>query len=372
MNFNLKEEHRMLQETLSKFFTEKYTAQVRESNYSSNQGFNTSIWSELCELGILGALMTEQQGGCGGAGEDIDIVFQALGKALATEPFLSSGILGLRLAAELNLNDLVNECLMGEKQVTLAHFELNSRYETDQIETTATQVDNGYLLKGYKTMVYGASYCQQLFVSAKIEGQDNFALFKVNTNQKNIQLNSYKLNNGSRASEVVLNDLEVKEDDLVLENAHELVEKIIALARLALISEALGAMEVAKDLTVEYMQDRKQFGRPLSAFQVIQHRCVDMVIEIKQLEASVIQAVSDTTQAITSNDWKRAFKSISSAKYLCGETGQLIAEESIQLHGGIGMTWDYPLAHYAKRITLINHQFGDTDYHLKKFIELGE
>ncbi|PCI71133.1 MAG: pimeloyl-CoA dehydrogenase small subunit [Gammaproteobacteria bacterium] len=375
MEFNYSDEHRMLGETLHRFFADKYTSQLRDSIEKSTQGYDLNVWNELCELGMLGALLTEQQGGFGGMGEDINILFQELGKVAANEPLLSAGILGLRLAVELKQESLVEVYMQGDKQITLAHFEPESRYEIDVIESQADPTDNGFCLNGKKSMVYGAENCDQFFISAKIENSSQIAIFLVDKNAEGLTLCSQKLNDGKIVSDILMKNIQVTTSSLISDDAINILKRVFSLTCLALSAEALGAMKSAKDLTVEYMKDRKQFSRPLSAFQVIQHRCVEMVIEIEQLDASLIQAANDISFAIHSNessDWDKAFKSIASTKYLSGVTGKLVSEESVQLHGGIGMTWEYPLNLFVKRIIMNDHQFGDSDYHLKQYIELSK
>jgi len=369
MDFSYTNEHKMLKETLEKFFLERYSNSLREENFESEQGYNNDIWNELCELGVLAALITERQGGFGGKGDDLTIIFQSLGYALATEPFLSAGILGLRLAAELELTETVEQCLNGEKQITLAHFEPESRYDPAYINMTATKSDAGYSLSGRKSMVYGAQHCEQLLVSARLESSTGkIALFLIDKNQDGVKCFDQKLIDGSQASEIMLEDLQVNKESLISADASDVITKIIAFANLALSAEALGAMKKIQEMTVEYMKDREQFGRPISSFQALQHRCVEMVIEIEQFDAAIIKAASTMDQPSTQ---EQKDKAISSAKYLAGKTGKLVAEESIQLHGGIGMTWEYPLGHYAKRITMIDHQFGDSEYHLERFVRLS-
>ena len=370
MDFGYTDEHKMLKETLEKFFLERYSDSLREENFESKQGYNNAVWNELCELGVLAALITEEQGGFGGNGDDITIIFQSLGYALATEPFLSAGVLGLRLAAELGLTETVGQCLNGEKQITLAHFEPESRYDPSFINMTAIKLDSGYGLSGRKSMVYGAQHCDQLLVSSRLESSpDKIALFLIDRKQNCVRCFDQKLIDGSQSSEIMIEDLQVSEESLVCTDANVVINKVIAFANLALSAEALGAMKKVQAMTVEYMKDRKQFGRPISSFQALQHRCVDMVIEIEQFDAAVIKAASMMDQSTTQDEKD---KTISAAKYLAGKTGKLVAEESIQLHGGIGMTWEYPLGHYAKRITMIDHQFGDSDYHLECFVRLSD
>ena len=137
---------------------------------------------------------------------------------------------------------------------------------------------------------------------------------------------------------------------------------------LALCAEALGAMEVAKKDTLEYLQTRKQFGVPIGSFQALQHRMADLLLEVEQSRSAVINAAA----AIDSADRVERERALSAAKFTIGRIGALVAEESIQMHGGIGMTWELPLSHYAKRLVMIDHELGDEDHHLARYIALGE
>jgi len=240
------------------------------------------------------------------------------------------------------------------------------------IYSAATPTKRGFRINGRKGMVYGAENCDQFFITARVQNSDNIAIFLVDKSAVGLTLHSQKLNDGKISNDLNMDNLEVIASSLILGGAFDIIKRVLSLACLSLSAEALGAMKSSKNLTIKYMKERKQFSRSLSAFQVIQYRCVRMVIEIEQLEASLIQAASDTSLAINSKkheDWDNVFKSTSVSKYLSGKTGELVAEESIQLHGGIGMTWEYPLGHFVKRIIMNNHQFGDSDYHLHQYIK---
>ena len=174
---------------------------------------------------------------------------------------------------------------------------------------------------------------------------------------------------GGRAAELVLDKVQVGADALLGEEGQglSLLERISGYAVLALTAEAVGAMDVAKDQTLEYLRTRKQFGVPIGSFQALQHRMADLLLEVEQARSAVINAAA----AIADEDRVAREKALSAAKYSIGRIGTLVAEESIQMHGGIGMTWELPLAHYAKRLVMIDHQFGDEDHHLSRYIALG-
>ena len=148
---------------------------------------------------------------------------------------------------------------------------------------------------------------------------------------------------------------------------HALLERIVGFGLLALSAESLGAMEKAKGDTLEYLRTRKQFGVPIGSFQALQHRMADMLLEVEQARSAVINAAA----AIDDGDRVAREKALSAGKYSVGKIGALIAEEAIQMHGGIGVTWELPLAHYAKRLVMIDHQLGDMDHHLARWMALG-
>jgi alkylation response protein AidB-like acyl-CoA dehydrogenase len=372
MDFTHTDDRRMLADTLAKYLRDRYTPAVREAHAYTGDGFSRDVWQEMCDLGIMGALIPEEQGGFGGAGHDIAVVFEALGRALVVEPFLSTGILGARLAGACGRADLVEAAVSGSLHLALAHYEPQSRYDLAAVETTAKKDGEGYVLDGRKCVVLGAGFADRLIVSARLEGDrfdiQGLALFEIDPKAEGVTVHAYPLIDGAAAGDVFLDQVRVGADALMgpAGDAYPLIEEVIGLGALALSAEAVGAMETAKDTTIDYLKQRKQFGRAISSFQALQHRAVDMVIEIEQARSALIRAASmgDAPQAARQ-------RAISAAKNLAGRVGTKIAEEAIQLHGGIGMTWEYPLSHYAKRLIMIDHQLGDTDYHLERFVALG-
>lgn len=182
-------------------------------------------------------------------------------------------------------------------------------------------------------------------------------------------MRGYKRFEGGRAAELHFDGVRLGADALlgVEGKGHAILERIWGCALLALCAESLGAMEVVKQATLEYLRTRKQFGVPIGSFQALQHRMADLLLEVEQARSAVINAAS----AMDADRLTRE-RALSAAKYSIGRIGTRVAEESIQMHGGIGMTWELPLAHYAKRLVMIDHQFGDEDHHLTRFVELSQ
>jgi alkylation response protein AidB-like acyl-CoA dehydrogenase len=212
-----------------------------------------------------------------------------------------------------------------------------------------------------------------LLVSARVAGaedeQTGISLFLVPADTPGVQVEGYALVDGGRAADVVFRDVHVGPQDTLGDpgTGFATLEHATGLGLLALCAEAVGAMDVVRDATLEYLRTRQQFGVPLGRFQALQHRMADLLLEIEQARSAVINAAA----AGDHTDRRCRERALSAAKYTIGRVGTLVAEEAIQLHGGIGMTWELPLSHYAKRLVMIDHQLGDTDHHLQRYIELG-
>ena len=375
MDFNLTEERQMLQDTLRRYLADKYTTKARNEILDSDAGMSATIWAELADLGVIGALFTEDQGGFGGAGFDITTVFEELGRAGVVEPFLDTAVLGGRLIAALGDADqqaLLEQVIGGTLHLAFAHGEPTSRYDLSRVETTAVQNGDEIVLNGRKAVVINAEAAGVLIVSARESGAADDAggisLFLVPADSAGMALRGYPMLAGGRAAEVTLDNLRLPASARLgaAGEAFPAIAAAAAAASVALSAEALGAMETATELTRGYLMTRQQFGRPIGTFQALQHRFSDLLIELEQARSAVINAAGHLADDPLSRD-----RHIAAARNLIGRAGRLVAEEAIQMHGGIAMTQEYELAHIAKRIVMTDHRFGDTDYHLERFIELS-
>ncbi len=375
MNFDLTEERQMLQDTLRRYLADRYDTGVRNAILDSDTGFSADIWAGLAELGVIGALFSEDDGGFGGAGFDIAVVFEELGRAGVVEPMLDTAILGGGLVAALGNDDqktLVEDVIGGGVHLALAHGEPASRYDLNRVETSAVTDGDTIVLNGRKAVVANAEAAGHLIVSARESGAaddaDGISLFLVPAGTAGVTLNGYPMFAGGRAAEVALDDVRLPASARlgVAGAAFPALETAVARAGVAIAAETLGAMHAATALTREYLLTRKQFGRPIGTFQALQHRFADMLIELEQAQSAVINAAGHLEE-----DAPRRDLHVASARNLIGRVGRLVAEESIQMHGGIAMTQEYELAHIAKRIVMADHRFGDTDYHLERFIALS-
>ena len=375
MDFNHTDDRRMLAETINRFIRDQYGIEKRNEAAQSDAGFDREAWAQFAELGLIGGMFSEDDGGFGGQGFDLAVVFEELGRGLVVEPFLASAVLAGGLIAKLGKGaqrDLIEEIMAGSCLATLAHGEPDSRYDLEYIEATAKKSDDGWVLNGLKSAALYADTADTLIVSARTSGkagdQDGISLFLVDPKAPGVALRVSPTVEGSRVADVRLSDVTVSADAMLGEEdqAFAALEEVVGRGVLALCAEALGAMETVKEQTLEYLRTRMQFGAPIGRFQALQHRMADLLLEIEQARSSVINAA-----AALDGDRLTREKALSAAKYQIGRIGRMVAEESIQMHGGIGMAWELAVPHFAKRLVMIDHYFGDTDHHLERFIELG-
>jgi len=376
MNFEHTQDRRMLADSLDRFISEQYGFAERDRIACSEEGFSHKHWAQLAEIGALGALFPEDVGGFGGAGFDVAVVFESLGKGLVVEPFLGALIVGRAIAQAGSdaQKEYIAALIDGSTVTALAHEEPGSHYEPTLVAARAERSGDGWVLRGAKAVVQQGDRAGLLLVSARTAGEDGDAqgvsLFLVPDDAAGLAWRGYRKTDGGRAAELTLDDVCVGADALLgMEGEGAVVlEHATGWGLLALAAESLGVMEIAKRDTLEYLRTRKQFGVPIGSFQALQHRMADLLLEIEQARSSVINAAA----AIDGSDRIVREKTLSAAKHSIGRIGTRVAEECIQLHGGIGMTWELPLSHYAKRLLMIDHQLGDEDHHLARYIALGK
>ena len=376
MNFEHTEDRRMLADSLNRFIAEQYAFETRDRIAKSPEGFSIDIWRQFAELGVIGALFSEADGGFGGGGFDIAVVFEALGRGLVVEPLLGAVMAGEAIAAAGSnaQKGLLAEIIGGTTIAALAHDEAGSHYELARVETRAARSADGWVLDGAKVVVQQGAQADLFVVSARtadaVDDEAGISLFLVPAKTAGLTLRDCPAIDGGRVAELSFDKLALGAEALlgVEGQAHATLERAIGRGVLALCAESLGAMEAAKTATLEYLRTRKQFGLLIGSFQALQHRMADLLLEIEQARSAVINAAA----AIDGADRVARERALSAAKFSIGRIGALVAEESIQMHGGIGMTWELPLPHYAKRLVMIDHQLGDEDHHLQRYIALGK
>ena len=375
MNFELTDERRMLQDGLRRYLTDTVTPDLHKRVAEGDRGFSDEVWAGLADMGVIGALFDEARGGFGGAGFDLALVFEETGRAGAVEPLLDTAVLAGGLLADLGGEVRaadVEKLIEGGLQLALAHGEPGSRYELARVEAKAVRDGGGWRLDGHKSVVVNASAADLVLVSARTGGdvadRDGISLFVVPAGSDGLSLRDYPTASGGRAAEVTLEGVTVGADALLgeVDGAADAIELAHARATLAISAEALGLMESIKTLTVDYLKTRKQFGRPIGEFQVVQHRMADVAIEIEQARSAVVNLAGHVDGERDGRE-----RHVSACKELVGRVAQQVAEESIQLHGGIGLTMEYALGHLAKRLVLVDHRFGDSMHHLERYIALA-
>ncbi|MBD9677779.1 acyl-CoA dehydrogenase family protein [Pseudomonas sp. PDM18] len=374
MDFKLSEEQQMLQDTAARLVRDAYPFDKREGFSKSSLGYSADFWRKLGELGLTSVSLPESHGGFGGGVESM-LVLTELGRGLCLEPYLQSVVHGGGLIAQLGSDAQQDHWLpriaSGEAQLAVALEEPQSHYQLHDVQTRAEQVGNGWKLSGRKAVVIGGQSAAAILVSARVSGtardEAGIGLFLVDPQQAGVSRRDYPTVDGQRACELFL-------DDAIGEAIGTPGEALPALryqqgrAIAAQCAEALGSLQEASALTLDYLKTRKQFGIPIGKFQVLQHRMVDMRSELEQATSMAILAACVADQP----DSAERSRTLAAAKFIVTRAARFVAEQAIQLHGGIGMTWEYVLAHHAKRLVMLSHQLGDDDHHLKVYAGLME
>lgn len=368
MDFSLTDEQRMLDDTVTRIVAEEYGFERRHQWLKSAPGYSPELWQTYAELGLLGVPFAEENGGFGGGGVELMVVMQAFGRGLVLEPYLATVVLGggliERLGDEARREELLGAVVGGELKLALAYAEPQGGYDPLHV-TTRAESDNGWRLSGAKAVVLHGDSADKLLVTARSAGEPTdragIGVFLVDANAPGVMIRGYPTIDGLRAAEVRLDQAQA-EPLGEAGQAADALESTLAWGIAAVCAEAVGAMEQALELTVEYLKTRQQFGVPIGKFQVLQHRAVDMRIQLEQARSMAILAAASLDMPPAERD-----RRIAAAKVVIGNTGRFIAEQAIQLHGGMGMTEETAVAHYAKRLVMIDHYLGDADYHLARF-----
>ncbi len=377
MDFSFTEEQSMLRDTVAAYLADHYDFDKRRAAVGKEPGWRPDVWKAFAEeLGILGAPFSEELGGLGGGPIDNMVVMEEFGKALVVEPYLGTVVIGggfLKHSGHAGAADLIGGIIEGKNIFAFAQAEPQGRYNLASVTTTAKKDGAGWVLNGHKAVVIGAPFATHLIVTARTGGGERDAqgisVFLVEKGAKGVTTRDYPTVDGNRASEVYFENVSVGADALIGPADHglPLVEKVVDEAIAATCAEACGVLRKLHEGTLEYTKQRKQFGVPISSFQVLQHRMVDMFINVEQ-------AVSMTYMAnIKVGDDAERAKAASAAKVQIGKACRFVGQNAIQLHGGMGMTDEMAIGHYFKRATMIESAFGSVDHHLARyeFLSLG-
>jgi pimeloyl-CoA dehydrogenase small subunit len=370
MDFDLTEEQRMLADSVGRLVGDAYADFEKRKSYRAEpKGYSAANWSAMAEMGLLGLPLPEDQGGFGGGPVETMIVMEAVGRGLAVEPYLATVVLGLGLLRRVGgQDDLVAEVAAGDLTLAFAHQERQARHDLHDIATTAHPDGDAWILDGAKGVVLHGDSADRLLVAARVAGarrdRDGIALFLIDPAAPGVTRRGYATQDGLRAAEIVL---ESARATLLAENALPLFELVVDEAIAALCAEAVGAMDTLRDLTVDYLKTRQQFGRAIGEFQALQHRAADMLVATEQARSMTMYAA----MMVQDPDPTARGTALSAAKALVGKLADQLGKDAVQLHGGIAMTEEYKAGHYFKRLTMLGVLLGDVDHHLRRVVAAG-
>jgi len=375
MDFEFTEEQRLLRDSVERLLADRYGFDKRRAYLAEPEGWSRALWTQYAELGLLGLPFAENYGGFGGGPIEVMLVMEAFGRVLALEPYLATVVLGgtaLRLAGnEAQRSALLPQVAEGKLLLAFAHGERQARYDLSDVLTTARRRDGGWVLDGAKSVVLHGDCAQRLIVSARTSGdrddRGGITLFLVDTAANGIARRSYPMRDGLRAAEISLSGVELDEGAVLGEigGAYPVIERIVEAGIAATAAEAVGEMEAMQALTLEYLKTRQQFGRPIGQNQVLQHRATEMLMELERGRSMAMLAA----MMVEEPDAGERAHNIAMAKVGIGQASKFVAQNAIQLHGGIGMTEEYAVGHYFRRCLVIEHSFGDTAHHLSRLAD---
>lgn len=377
MDFDLSEEQSILKDALDRLLADKYGFEERNRILKSDADWSAAIWRHYAEMGLMALPFAEEDGGIGGGAVETMIVMESLGRVLALEPYFATVILGggfLRLGGSAEQRaEWVPQIAEGALKLAFAHTERDARFDLNHVETTARKDGGSYVLSGAKSVVLHGDCADRLVVSARTAGgareEGGVGVFLVDVNADGVSRRGYATQDGLRAAEITLDGVTVPAETVFgdPENGLPLVRHVVDQAIAALCAEAVGVMSAMHTLTVDYMKVRKQFGVPIGSFQALQHKAVDMFVALEQARSMTMFA----TMMADETDAAERARAMHAAKAEIGRGGRLTGENAVQIHGGVGMTMEYAVGHYFKRMTMIDVAFGNSDHHLRQLARAG-
>ena len=374
MNFDYNEEQRLLAESVRRFVAQDYGFEERRRIVASAEGYSAKAWSTMAELGLLGLGISPEHGGFGGGAVDLMSTMEAFGDALVVEPYLATVGIGARFIALAGTPEqqetMLPRIVEGGLKLAFAHTEADARYDLARVALEARPGAGGYVLDGEKRVVLHAPCADKLIVSARTSGasgdREGVSLFVVDATAAGVSMKAYRTIDELRAADVAFANVRVSAADRIGAEgrALDLIEEVVDFATALVCAEAVGAIRFANDTTLEYLKTRRQFGVSIGSFQALQHRLVDMVISCEQARSMASLACARVDVEKDATERKRI---VSAAKVRIADACRHVSQESIQLHGGMGMSEELKVSHTFRRLTMIAQQFGDADHHLERF-----
>lgn len=376
MDFSLTEEQTMLADSVSRFIANDYDFDRRMKIAESNEDFSQELWQTYAELGWTAMLFSEEDGGLGGGPIELMLMMEQFGRGLVVEPFLANIVLAggvlRRAGSKQQKTGWLSEIIAGTLQAALSFSEPQARFDIFDIATTATRDGDSFVLNGQKSYVINGGSAELIIVPARTSGEQadtsGITLFAISADVGGLTRKSYKCVDAHAAAEIKLDDVRVSAASIigVVDEGYATLQAVIDEATLAVCAEALGIMRAMHDKTVDYSKNRMQFGVPIGSFQALQHRMVDTLVACEQTQSLLLW-----TALLNIEGSADARAAISALKYQIGTAGRLVAQEAVQIHGGMGVTWELDIAHYFKRMSAIEVLFGNADYHLDRFVDLS-
>ena len=376
MDLSISEEQSAIRDVISRFIENEYDFEKRMSIAEGDSAFDSDVYNFFVEQGFTAIPFSEEDGGLNGGPVETMLIMKEIGRGLVLEPYLENVILAggvlKRLATDDQKSKWLSNIINGELQSTLAFTEPQSRFNLNDVATVAKENGDKVIINGKKSFVLNGKEADIIIVPARTSGSqtetEGISLFVVESDLPGITKNNYKSVDGHSASEITFKNVEVNKDNLLGEigKGYQALESTIDDATLAVCAEATGIMKSLHDKTVEYSKNRVQFGVPIGGFQALQHRMVDTLMACEETESILLWAL--TTNQDDSSSLKKA---ISGLKYQIGTAGKHVGQEAVQLHGGMGISWELDIAHFFKRLSSIEILFGNADFHMKRFLTLS-
>lgn len=375
MDFSFTDEQAMLADSVAKFIDNDYDFDTRQKIAGGDAVLGRKMWQTFAELGWTAVPFDEADGGFGGGPVELMLMMEQFGRGLVVEPFLATVVLAggvlRRTANEAQKERWLTPLIGGELQAALAFAEPRSRYNLADITTTAAPGDGHHLLNGRKTFVLNGGDAGLLIIPARTAGgerdPEGITLFALPADTPGIERKPYPTVDAHRAAEITLSDVVAPPEAVLGETGKGFGALLAAVddATLAVSAEACGILRTMHDKTVEYSKSRVQFGVPVGSFQALQHRMVDMLMACEQCRSLLLW-----TTMVSASGSRDASRAVSALKYQIGSSGRQVAQEAVQIHGGMGVTWELDIAHYFKRFTAIETLFGNSDVHLDRYVSL--
>lgn len=373
MDFTFSSEQEQLRDTVNRLIEREYEFnKQRHAIINSPEGYSPKVWSSMAEIGMLGIGIDEAHGGFGGNAIDTMIVMEVLGRGLVVEPYLATVVMGANLiqlaGSDAQKTTLLPQVVEGKLKLAFAHSEAGARYDLKRIVTVARKDGDRYVLNGEKIVVLYGNIADKIIVSAATAGALNdgqgMALFLVDSKTPGLKITGYRTIDNQRAANLHFDNVRAGAGDkLGGDDNLAAVEQVMDITTAALVAESVGAMEALQKATLEYLKTRRQFGVPIGKFQALQHRMVDMLMYLEQSRSMAYLAAVK----VQSSDVGERQRVVSAAKNAVGRYGRLIAQDAIQMHGGMGITDELSASHYFRRLTAIDATLGDADHHLSRF-----